>query len=901
MDKYNQYYQIGKRWGIFCLCTLIVCGMQAQIYCSSSRGNDKNDGKTPHTAVRTIQHAFELGRDIRLKGGDTFYEQVNFKANAENPCTLRPYGEGMPKISGFRVVPKGKGLWKRGRFDEQNMWVEDCKGDIFRLDLWNKKLKGFTLTDVGSCDVGCIYSPSTDEIHGIRCGFRTPSDSIPKNLKGRQFSIYLTNDYDFYQPWDTEKAGNDETLTMPENRYLYVKYSSGDLNKQELWLSSGKTGVCTCYTTLEGLRIEGWGIHGVGTGTHTNVRQCQIDIIGGSLFIGYSAGTRLGNGIEFYIASTASDCLCEENEISRTFDAAITIQGAGCTGAYAENIVFRKNTIHDCRQSLEFWLGNADKENPSHFLSFRHCVAEDNVCYPTHSLYGREKDANNSQLLFYQTQTDISGLTIRHNTFIGGDTFLFECGNRCAAFADNTFICTPGQYLDRKSLQLSDNYEEDIEKIRRKTGEKSLHVIVKKSLENPFSRDDILYESRPLPTYYDNLLACQIPKVKNLLPRQLDGFFFWTDTHTQANALYTPYIMKEVLRQVPSCVDKVIWGGDAMPAFDKNIDNYWYAQERMNEVVQTFAHNYNVRGNHDFTVRFTPESSQGSTFSQKLTAQLLYESTDSAIVRNPEDPDGCYYYFDQPQAHIRYIVIETTDSTGDPDQSWGVKGTIGDTQINWIFNKVIPQTPSGYSLIFVTHIPLIADMSKGQPYVRLRKAIEQIPEKRNDLRVLMVLSGHMHYDYTSYENGILHVVSSCNAFYQDLHCSPLHANDPKVVPNTDNEQSFDYVSLDQDLQHIRMVRFGPCADRVFNLQPYRMKVGETLSLKSEKKVREWLIHDSRGNVCEPLPGYQSRWLWNQHIAEIDPQGTVHALTSGKSVAIAIAEDGQEDYFYVVVE
>lgn len=897
----NLYNQIGKRLASAFLFAIIACGVQAQIYCSSSRGNDKNDGKTPRTAVRTIQHAFELGSDIRLKGGDTFYEQVNIKANAENPCTIRPYGEGMPKISGFRVVPKGKGLWKRGRFDEQNKWVEDRKGDVFRLDLWDKKLKGFTLTDTGSCDVGCIYSPSTDEIHGIRCGFRTPTDTIPEKLKGRQFSICLTNDYDFYQPWDTKKEGNSETLLMPDDRYFYVKYTSGDLNKQELWLSSGKTGVATCYTSLEGLRIEGWGIHGVGTGTHTNVRKCQIDVIGGSLFIGYSAGTRLGNGIEFYISSTASDCLCEENEISRTYDAAITIQGAGCTGAYAENIIFRKNTIRDCRQSMEFWLANADKKNPSHYLSFSHCFAEDNICYPTHSLYGRENDANNSQLLFYQTQTDISGLTIRRNTFIGGDTFLFECGNRCAAYADNTFICTPGQYLDRKQLRLSDPYEEDIEKIRQKTGERSLRVIVKKSLEDPFSRDDIIYESRPLPTCYDSLFTCQIPKVKALLPRQLDGFLFWTDTHTQANAFRTPYIMKEVLRQVPSCVNKVVWGGDAMPAFDKNIDNYWNAQERMNEVIETFARNYNVRGNHDFTVRFTPDSPQGKTFSQELTAQLLYESTDPAVVRNPDDPNGCYYYFDEPEARLRYIVIETTDSSGEPEQPWGVRGTIGDTQIHWIIDQVIPQTPSGYSLIFVTHIPLISDMTGGHDYVRLREAIEQIPKQRSDLHVLMVLSGHMHYDYTSYENGILHVVSCCNAFYQDFHCSPLHAHDAKMIPNSGNEQSFDYVSVDQDLQHIRMVRFGPCADRVFCLQPHRLKVGQDFSIPSDKAVREWQIHDSKGNVCEPLPGYQSRWLWNQKIATIDSKGTVHGLIPGESVAIALTEDGQEEYYYVIVE
>lgn len=491
----NPYIHLGKRMFSALLFTLFACEIQAQVYCSSSRGDDSNDGKTPRTAVRTLQRAFELGRDIRLRGRDTFYEQVNFRATADNPCTIRPYGHGMPRISGFRVVPKGKGLWKPGRFDERNEWVEDRRGDVFRLDLWDEQLRGFTLKDDRSCDVGCLYSPATDEIHGIRCGFRSPWDSIPQHLKGRQFSICLTNDYDFYQPWETQQEGDDEKLLMPNDRYLYVKYTSGDLNRQELWLSSGKPGVSTCYTSLEGLRIEGWGVHGVGTETHTNVRRCQIDIIGGSLFIGYSAGTRLGNGIEFYIGATASNSLCEENVISRTFDAGITIQGAGFPGAYAEDIVFRKNIIRDCRQSMEFWLVNAEQEDPSHFLSFRRCVAEDNVCYPTHSLYGRDQDDNNSQLLFYQTQVDVSGLTIRRNTFIGGDTFLYECGKRCATYVDNTFICTPGQYLDRKQLQLSIPYEEHIARLRQKLGDTSLRVVVKKSLNKPFSRKGVLWEN----------------------------------------------------------------------------------------------------------------------------------------------------------------------------------------------------------------------------------------------------------------------------------------------------------------------------------------------------------------------------------------------------------------------
>lgn len=878
---------------------LFSMGASAQVYCSASAGNDRNDGRTEQTAVRSIARAAELGRDIRLKGGDTFYERITLRGTPDAPYRISAYGEGQPRLSGFKVVPRGKGLWKRGRFDEQLQWVPDRHGDIFRLDLWDPHVQGMPGNDTRTCDIGCLYLPVSDEIHGIRCGFRSPADTIPPSLRDTQFAQCLTHDYDFYQPWASVTKDGRKVLDMPDDRYLYVKYAAGNLNRQELWLSCGQTGVATRYVTLDGLHILGWGAHGVGTGTHTNVLNCKIDIIGGSLFLGYSTGTRYGNGIEFYIARTASDCLCEGNEISRTFDCGITIQGAGFPGATAERIVFRRNTLRDCRQSLEFWLSNTEKGDPESRLHFVDCVAEGNICYPTRSCFGRNHDGNNSQLLFYQGR-QLAGLTIRDNIFIGGDTYYFTSGSTCASLVDNTFICTPGQYLNRKELRLTaDNPGEAVEELRRLTGERSLHVIVKESLDDPLSRDGILWESRPLPAAYDSLMAVRTAEVEALLPSQGDAFLFWTDTHTDANARITPYVMHELLRRVPTATDKVVWGGDAIPAFAKDVKSHWSLQEVMNGVVETFARNYNVRGNHDFAVRFSADQPEGRTCSQAQTADWLFASTHDGVVRNPADSTGCYYYFDEADARIRYIVLETNDSSGPRDRAWGVAATVGERQQQWVFDEVVPATPQGWGLVFVSHIPLLKDMAPdSHDYSRLRERIEQISSRRPDLRVLMVLSGHKHYDYASYEGGILHVVSSCNAHYGDFRCSPLHADEASAGWNNPREQCFDYVSLDRDWCHIRMLRFGPCSSRTFSLEPLRLRVGESLSLPGDC---QWRIHDAHGNVCEPLPGYQSRWLWHTTVADVTPDAKLTALTPGEAVLIALQPDGTEVYRGVVVE
>lgn len=420
-----------------------------KVYCSSSEGSDDNDGLTPKTAVRTIANAAGKGRHILLKGGDTFYERIPILGSEEYPYVVEGYGKGMPIISGFKVAAKGKGLWLRGVWDKSGEWQASEQGDIWRIDLWSADLEGFVGQSQWCCDVGCVYLPATDEIHGICCGFRT-ADVETVWLPNRQFSRNMKDDYDYFQPWGQTEDGS---LKMPDDRYFYMKLST-DPNQQEIWLSSGEAGVSCTFTTIDGLKIWGWGTHGVGTGTNTNVRNCVIDVIGGSLFIGYSAGTRYGNGIEFYVGRTQRDCLCEHNTISRTFDCGVTIQGAGYPGATAENIVFRHNIIKDCRQSCEFWLANAvSKDNPA-LLDMKNCSFDHNVCYPTHSNYGMYL-ANNSQILYYQGESDIKGLTIADNTFIGGDTYYFNSGSSTVAeYHGNRYICLPGSMLNRKAWRL---------------------------------------------------------------------------------------------------------------------------------------------------------------------------------------------------------------------------------------------------------------------------------------------------------------------------------------------------------------------------------------------------------------------------------------------------------------
>lgn len=105
---------------------------------------------------------------------------------------------------------------------------------------------------------------------------------------------------------------------------------------------------------VEGLEFRGAGAHGYkqrGRVSDVVVSDCRFDLIGGSKM---PNGSRYGNGIEVSIG--ASHAEFRDNEITRVYDAATTIQGEqnGELDGW-DDIAFRRNTITDCTQSFEYW------------------------------------------------------------------------------------------------------------------------------------------------------------------------------------------------------------------------------------------------------------------------------------------------------------------------------------------------------------------------------------------------------------------------------------------------------------------------------------------------------------------------------------------------------------------
>ena len=168
-----------------------------------------------------------------------------------------------------------------------------------------------------------------------------------------------------------------------------------------------------------------------------------------------------------------------------------------------------------------------------------------------------------------------------------------------------------------------------------------------------------------LPPGYDAYLSVKKAEISALLPSQADGFVFWADTHFKADGESTSSeIISTVLNGLPH--PKAIWGGDAIIAYTNDVEQCWKAQKasfaRLDKGIRLLP----VRGNHDLTARESKDIKAGYSLSPKSTFKAFSAVTTKGAVRNPKDKTGLYYYYDEPDTRIRYIVADVFPSRERP-------------------------------------------------------------------------------------------------------------------------------------------------------------------------------------------------------------------------------------------
>lgn len=341
-------------------------------YYFSENGSDQNDGKTPQTAIKSLDRIARLplkaGDAVLLERGSTF--RIDAQINLVSGVSYGAYGTGnKPEILGSIKNYAGSDLWKK---QANGLWKV----------AFTYPQAGQLVADDGALVGNKVFSQSAVKKNG----------DFYSDGKG---SVYL--------------------------------YSTKDPNTySDLEISCGGSMIGSNGSSVKNVTIENWcvkyaGCHGIGIldADHITVRDCVFGWIGGDVHrLGSGDNTRLGNAIEFY--NNANNILVENNWIYECYDTGITFQG---THGPFTNIVFRNNLIEYCMMSIEYWSSNENDKiratfegNVSRFANYGWGTMPDRIIRGAHLWSGWRLNG---------TDHDMQ-ITIKNNVFDCAYSFIIS-------------------------------------------------------------------------------------------------------------------------------------------------------------------------------------------------------------------------------------------------------------------------------------------------------------------------------------------------------------------------------------------------------------------------------------------------------------------------------------------
>ena len=434
-----------------------------------------------------------------------------------------------------------------------------------------------------------------------------------------------------------------------------------------------------------------------------------------------------------------------------------------------------------------------------------------------------------------------------------------------------------------------------------------------------------------VPPYWAGSLSRAADRIRALSETCADAFFFITDLHIPANRCVSGRLLAALVAETG--VRKVVCGGDMPEAFgdrasvEKTIGDYralW-----VEPVERAGGWFFAMKGNHDFTIRESMQSTNGFTCSGLAARDVLMDTAAirACAVTNPGDPEACYYYVDFPESRIRWIVADTTDSIRADRAYWAVKYGMGGRQLQWLAEKALATIPDGWSAIVMNHIPIVPIVCEEHGTVpimaqwrNLLEAYQNRGRATVDGReydfsgargtILCNLTGHEHAERQTFRGGIWHVTQPSDAAYTADHrygSAPWCVDLPAKEKGTPFEQTFDCIHVDPIAGALHFTRVGAGADRTFHLEPVRVSVGETadfnaLAVNLSTFEPRWACYDADRVRKEPVPEnrWQSRFIYFNDIGDISPDGVFTAKKPGEAVVIATAPDGRKEFFAVEI-
>lgn len=320
------------------------------------------------------------------------------------------------------------------------------------------------------------------------------------------------------------------------------------------------------------------------------------------------------------------------------------------------------------------------------------------------------------------------------------------------------------------------------------------------------------------PAYYNEHISAVIEAYQQARAQVKNGtgFVFLTDVHIARNTRYSVPLIHYIKEHTD--IQNVLCGGDFVWAFGSA--NLCREQLTLSlEYLDALREDMNVyiaRGNHDATIRKSREEDVGYTmpYGQVRSAFAAHNSPATCA------PEGkLYFYVDDTDAKIRYVILDTSEKHLAEDQPWGVQYGMLDEQLRWLCDTALRlEDGRDWSVIVLGHIPCYEKITDaGSVLAPLRDILEAFRNKQccqyGDFRnskaeLVMYLAGHMHQDLDAVSNGVLHIATGCDAYCVD-------DGMPRDVGTT-NTVLFDVFLVDKDKKTVQTFRVGAGESRKFD-------------------------------------------------------------------------------------
>lgn len=285
-----------------------------------------------------------------------------------------------------------------------------------------------------------------------------------------------------------------------------------------------------------------------------------------------------------------------------------------------------------------------------------------------------------------------------------------------------------------------------------------------------------------LPSYYhrDCYFEKKYNRIHQLMKTSMangDAFVFITDEHweggNQGNSIGLIRRLNDFIK-----IPRLFSGGDTGD----------YGSEAFCRLLQeNFSGDiHHVCGNHDYFNR----DNQGAT---------LFHMMDVGKENQVGNPGRHYYYVDNRQQKIRYVVLSAFD-WDEGGSTCAAKNGYEEAQLQWLQNTALA-VDGDWTVIVFTH-SLITGMVETMDNA-VTQAIDACNQNNN---IVAILQGHAHYDWIAQTaGGIKIAVTTC-----DKNAAAEGADDHIAVraDGTIQEQAFDVCVLDKTARTLTMVRIG---------------------------------------------------------------------------------------------